>query len=405
MTKLPWRLMKQNERMRDRGIRVQRWNSRAQRAGAYAFVWNHGSSIEDLRAENIGEVYRYIRDFLAHGIAEGSHSAPCERWAHSSDAQSEPDATNRQNIRVYEATVVHLLSLVDAHAFHAEWPWQEWAATGHGHLESSHTRIPENRHRIPLLYEEHSAELTPASTEKPAALPSEQEDAEPESRCSAIIAALQRSDHQGEKRRVMILESEVLPFQGQQAAALVPFLKQFIEENRESNVPADRVAVGSAIRNYIATAPTNEAFELAANLLTADGRPPIPIELEVEVSKMVVRKLTANPPVGQGLHMELASRLLELADTYLNPRLLAREKYGAVALNTVLGCVLTRDSRAAEVVDRVRTLGVSWFRQLVARQAAQVASDLRRRWPDERNSELVGSLEELVFVASAVSSK
>ena len=52
----------------------------------------------------------------------------------------------------------------------------------------------------------------------------------------------------------------MLPFRGRQAAALTPLLKQFIEEYRESDVPADLVAVGSAIRNYIATAPVGDAM-------------------------------------------------------------------------------------------------------------------------------------------------
>ena len=73
-------------------------------------------------------------------------------------------------------------------------------------------------------------------------------------------------------------------------------LKRFIEEYRESDDPADLVAVGSAIRNYVATAPVGDALEAAASLLKEQGELEIPIELEVEVTKMLVRKLTANPP-------------------------------------------------------------------------------------------------------------
>ena len=114
----------------------------------------------------------------------------------------------------------------------------------------------------------------------------------------------------------------MLPFRGRQAAALTPLLKRFIEEYRESDVPADLVAVGSAIRNYVARAPVGEAFEAAASLLKSQGRLKIPIELEVEVTKMVVRKLTANPPVQRDQYPELALRLEELVDAYARPRLL-----------------------------------------------------------------------------------
>ena len=58
------------------------------------------------------------------------------------------------------------------------------------------------------------------------------------------------------RRRTLILESEVLPFRGLQAVALEPLLRRFIEKYRELDDPADLVAVGSAIRNYVATAPS-----------------------------------------------------------------------------------------------------------------------------------------------------
>ena len=144
--------------------------------------------------------------------------------------------------------------------------------------------------------------------------PVDAESADPEPGSRAIIEALERPDLGREERRKLILEAEVLPFRGQQAAALAPLLRQFIEEYRESNVPADLVAVASAIRNYVATAPTDAAFGAAASLLKAEGRLPLPIDLEVEVAKMVVRKLTANPPAQRDRYPDLALRLEELVD-------------------------------------------------------------------------------------------
>ena len=62
---------------------------------------------------------------------------------------------------------------------------------------------------------------------------------------------------------------------------------------------------------------------------------------------MVVRKLTANPPASQDQYPELASRLIELGETYLNPRLIAREKHGAVGAERPAGdCI---DARSASV--------------------------------------------------------
>ena len=187
----------------------------------------------------------------------------------------------------------------------------------------------------------------------------------------------------------------MLPFRRRQAAELTPLLKRFIEEYRESDDPADLVAVGSAIRNYVATAPVGDAIEAAASLLKEQGELEIPIELEVEVTKMLVRKLTANPPAQRDQYSELALRLEELVDVYARPRLLPREKYGAVALNAILGLVLSRSGRDADVVERMRTLDVAWFQQLLARYAARLRSELDARATEAKFTGVVRLLEQL----------
>ena len=91
-------------------------------------------------------------------------------------------------------------------------------------------------------------------------------------------------------------------------------------------------------------------------------------------------------------------RLAELVDDYARPRFLAREKHGAVALNAILGLVLTRSGRDPEVVERMRTLAVPWFQQLVGRRAARLRSDLIARDSDAKFADIVrvlGQLSEL----------
>ena len=223
----------------------------------------------------------------------------------------------------------------------------------------------------------------------------EAEDVDPESRCEAVVTSLQRHELEPEERRTLILEAEVLPFRGQQAAELVPLLRRFIEKYRESDDPADLVAVGSAIRNYVATVPVGDALEAAASLLKEEGELEIPIELEVEVTKMVVRKLTANPPATAHQYSELALRLEELVDVYARPRLLPREKYGAVALNAILELVLSRSGRDADVVERMRTLDVAWFQQLLARYAARLREELIARDAEAKFADVGSFLEQL----------
>jgi len=153
--------------------------------------------------------------------------------------------------------------------------------------------------------------------------------------------------------------------------------------------------VGSAIRKYVATASIDDAFDAAVSLLKGHGRLPLPIELEVEISKMVARKLTANPPAERDRYPELALRLEELVDDYARPRFLAREKHGAVALNARLGLVLTRSGRDSLVVERMQAVGVPWFQQIVGRRAAQLQSDLAARSSGGSFAGAVATLAEL----------
>jgi len=268
-------------------------------------------------------------------------------------------------------------------------PWKEQVGADPADLESGENAIVVLTHQEPLR----PFDLAP--TEKAPAPLIEPEDADPELRCKAVVTSLKRHDLGHKERRKLILEAEVLPFRGRHAAELTPLLRRFIEEYRESDDPADLVAVGSAIRNYVATAPVHDALEASASLLNAEGEMEIPIELEVEVTKMVVRKLTANPPEQRDLYPELALQLEELIDIYARPRLLPREKYGAVALNAILGLVLSRSGRDAEVVETMRALDVAWFQQLLARYAARLRSELDARDTEAKFTGMVHLLEQL----------
>jgi hypothetical protein len=79
------------------------------------------------------------------------------------------------------------------------------------------------------------------------------------------------------ERRRLVVEAEALDFTIDQAAMLTPLLQQFIDGHRDSNDPADLVAVGSAIRTFVAIATPDDAFAYAASLLKAGGRSPLPI--------------------------------------------------------------------------------------------------------------------------------
>src|SRR5271165_6265569 len=147
-----------------------------------------------------------------------------------------------------------------------------------------------------------------------------EESSDPDLTPERVLRELENSELSSPERGKLVIEAELLEFNEDQAASLAKHLRRFIDDCRESNVPSDLVAVASAIRKFVATASTEEAFDYAASLLRASSRAPLSIELELEVTKMVVRKLTANPPASDQSLPDLAARLKDLCETYLNPR-------------------------------------------------------------------------------------
>jgi len=196
----------------------------------------------------------------------------------------------------------------------------------------------------------------------------------------ASLARLEDAATSDSERRRIVIEAEVLPFGPNERSRLSVVLHRFIEEHRNSDDPEDLVAVASAIRKYVATMHGDGLGALAV-LLASDQNATVPLEVELEVAKTLVRKLTSQPPEGPDSEPELADRLMELASAYLNARLLSREKYGAVALNVVLALLLLRSRHVADLLRLLSNLRVPWFTQLVVRRASRVRDDFERRFP------------------------
>ena len=66
-----------------------------------------------------------------------------------------------------------------------------------------------------------------------------------------------------------------------------------------------------------------------------------------------------------------------------------------VALNAILGLVLSRSGRDAAVVERIRTLDVPWFQELLARRAARLRTDLVARDAEAKVVDIADVLEQL----------
>jgi hypothetical protein len=195
-------------------------------------------------------------------------------------------------------------------------------------------------------------------------------------------------------RRRLVIEAEAMKFEAAQVVELNALLRSFIEEYRDSDDPQDIVAVGSAIRKYVATMPLDD-LPGVASLLDAGHKAQVPLGLELEICKMVFRKLAANPPGEESDFPELEWCLTDVVRVYDNDRLLSREKYGAIALNAVLALVLLNGERTSGIAQQLRGLKAAWFRELAARQARNTSRELSQRFPDGRASQSAANLERL----------
>lgn len=210
-----------------------------------------------------------------------------------------------------------------------------------------------------------------------------------------LLAVLADSTADNLERRQAVLETEVFAFDANDVPQLHAALLQFIQTHRDSNDPEDQVAVASAVRKLIAEA-TAADLDSFAFLLESGSRAPVPLEVELEVAKMVVRKLTASPPLAAEFDSRLTDQLFDIACTYLNDRLLGREKYAAVTVNAVLALLLLHSLHLSEVIQRVGQLRTEWFKTMLKRRGTQVAREIHERDPEAaaQLAEFVGSLAQ-----------
>lgn len=191
----------------------------------------------------------------------------------------------------------------------------------------------------------------------------------------------------------LVCELEITHFDEQQRVTLLPLLWAYIREHKNSNDPELLVAVGSAIRKYAANMSMDRSGELA-ELLEPVQRMPLPLELELEVAKMIYRNFEAHPPEAADPQPELGARLWEMAQTYSNPRILLRDKHSAVASLAIEALVAMRSSHALAGWRLARACPYRWFGEMVTddlsllRQNWTVRSHSAAEWLDNVERQL-----------------
>ncbi|MGW8257807.1 MAG: hypothetical protein ACWGMZ_10015, partial [Thermoguttaceae bacterium] len=199
----------------------------------------------------------------------------------------------------------------------------------------------------------------------------------------ALLQTLESNTASHEEKRRAIVESEVVAFPSESNETLSELLYQFIQQHRDSDNQEDIIAVGCAIRKYVTVMNHNHLSRLAV-LLDAQHNATVPIEVELEITKTLVRKLSQIPPGKPDSEAQLADRLYEIVKLYLNSRLLARDKFAAVALNAILSLCMLRSDYAERVQKSLRALQLSWFTELVSRRAVQILEVLKKTFSAEQ---------------------
>lgn len=233
-------------------------------------------------------------------------------------------------------------------------------------------------------------------------IPNEQ-DTPSQRRMREIVGTLDREISDSAKFD-LIFEAELLQVPADCLLLARQLWKEFITQYRDTNDRKTLLAVACAIRKYVSLIPSADLPELVY-LLEPGHSGHLPIELEVTVGKMIVRKLTANPPTIDNAYPELAAQLQALADDYLKDRLLPRQYVGAAALDACLALVMLRAACVSEFISRLRNMKSRWFVELISDESEEVISEILARRPKEESGPTVKALREFVIQLDAARPK
>ncbi|MHB1034155.1 MAG: hypothetical protein ACYC35_04900 [Pirellulales bacterium] len=189
----------------------------------------------------------------------------------------------------------------------------------------------------------------------------------------------------GENASIRLLCAvELTRFTPPQRKTLLPLLWQYILVHRDSNNRDEIVGVAAAIRKYVAIMPMDRMGELAA-LLETGHRAALPIDLQIEVAKMVYRNYEVHPALIVDPQPQLAQRLWEIVRSYIDPRVLLLDKCSAAASLAVEAIVAMRSPLAETAWRAASTCPYRWFAELVNDEL----DELHQKWESKNRDAAV----------------
>jgi hypothetical protein len=162
----------------------------------------------------------------------------------------------------------------------------------------------------------------------------------------------------------LVFEVEITRFDAEQLNVLLPLLWRYIMRHRNSNLRSELAPAGAAVRKYIATMPMSDMGRLAV-LLDPGQRCQLPLDLEIEIAKMIYRNYEVHPPCAPDPEPLLAEKLCELVEAYTNPRVLLRDKHSAAASVAIEAVVAMRSMLAERAWRAAEACPHRWFAELV----------------------------------------
>ena len=235
-------------------------------------------------------------------------------------------------------------------------------------------------------------ELLPTAPSAPSLDDGELEELSP----TEILGELENTALTDARRQRLICVAQGVHFEPAQVARLQSLLRRYVDAYHDPRNRDEEVAVASAIRKYIATLPVAELLT-CQDWLTVERRMPAP--LEMEVAKMITRKLAATLPEETNCLAPIGEQLIDLVRSYLNPRVLSKRFFGTTVVEASLALALLRSPHLAEASTLLGSGGTDVVRFIVARQAKALSAEIETRFPGERSEAVRHALACLVAAA------
>ena len=190
-----------------------------------------------------------------------------------------------------------------------------------------------------------------------------------------LLKSLHASHSNITRQCELIIESERIRFPQSTREELASILETFIRTYRDSSEFDVIVAVGSAIRKYIAVMDVRELGSLAS-LLESGHNGTLSLEMELEVIKMIGRKLAARPPTTDDQEPILASQLARIASDYLRPSTISKDKFSTVAMLSLEALAAMRSSQLKDLLPAVNACSYAGFRRQLQRHLTKIDEQL-----------------------------